>query len=191
LPGYSAPSGLDIIVIRPVIPGRCPGLFHPAPSGLCRRWRLAVSQSLAVILVHLVFSTKNREPLITPDIEPELFPYMATVLRGIDSPSLAINGTADHVHILLRLSRKYAVAAVVEEVKTSSSKWIKTKGDRFGNFHWQAGYGAFSIGESGVAACKQYIAGQKEHHRVKTFQEEFRAFLKKYNVEYDERYVWD
>jgi REP element-mobilizing transposase RayT len=150
-----------------------------------------MSQSLASILVHLIFSTKHREPLIAPEIEPELYPYLATVLRAMESPSLAINGTADHVHILFRLSRKLALSEVVEEVKTSSSKWIKTKGAPFARFYWQAGYGAFSIGESGVRALKEYIAKQKEHHRKKTFQEEFRAFLAKYEIEYDERYVWD
>jgi REP element-mobilizing transposase RayT len=150
-----------------------------------------VPQSLASILVHLVFSTKNREPFLTPEIETELHPYMATVLRVVDSPSLTMNGTADHVHILLRLGRTRTIAEVVEEVKTSSSKWIKTKGPRFAGFHWQAGYGAFSIGEPGVPALRRYIANQKEHHRVRTFQEEFRAFLAKYRIEYDERYVWD
>jgi REP element-mobilizing transposase RayT len=148
-------------------------------------------QSHASILIHLIFSTKNREPLITPEVEPELFPYMATVFREMDSPSLTINGTADHVHCLFRLSRKQPIMDVIEEVKKSSSKWIKTKGDAFAKFYWQLGYGAFSIGESGVAALKRYIANQKEHHRTKTFQEEFRAFLQKYKIEYDERYVWD
>lgn len=150
-----------------------------------------MSQSLAVVLVHLVFSTKNRETAIHPEIEGELHPYMATVFRTLESPSLAINGTSDHIHALFRLGRKIALAKVIEEIKTSSSKWIKTKGPEYGGFHWQNGYGAFSVGQSGVAAVKKYIANQKEHHRRKTFQEEFREFLAKYQVEYDERYVWD
>jgi len=148
-------------------------------------------QSHAAVLVHLVFSTKHRQPLITSDIEPELFPYMATVLRNIDSPSLTINGTPDHVHLLFRLSRKHPLCDVVEEVKKTSSKWIKTKGVSFAAFQWQAGNGAFSIGESVVPALRQYIANQKEHHRRQTFQDEFRTFLNKYKIEYDERYVWD
>ena len=105
-------------------------------------------QSLSSILIHLVFSTKNREPFITPAIEAELHPYMATILRDHDSPSLIIDGTADHIHALFALSRKVTIADLVEELKTSSSKWIKTKGRVFRNFHWQRGYGAFSVGQS-------------------------------------------
>ena len=148
-------------------------------------------QSHASILVHLIFSTKHRQPLITPEIETELHPYMATVLRTLDSPSLTINGTVDHIHILFRLGRKISLAEVVEKVKSSSSKWIKTKGTEFKNFYWQNGYGAFSIGESGVEALRRYIAKQKEHHRRISFQDEYRTFLKKYGLEWDERYVWD
>jgi REP element-mobilizing transposase RayT len=148
-------------------------------------------QSLASVLVHLIFSTKHRQPLILSEIEPELYPYLATVFRGLDSPILALNGTADHLHVLFRLGRKVSLAEVVEVIKTSSSKWIKTKGPAYKEFYWQNGYRAFSIGESGVAALKQYIAKQKDHHQKTTFQEEYRAFLAKYRVEYDERYVWD
>jgi REP element-mobilizing transposase RayT len=97
----------------------------------------------------------------------------------------------DHVHLLFRLGRKRSLAEIVEEVKKSSSKWIKTKGPQYKDFYWQSGYGAFSIGQSGIDALKAYIANQKEHHRKKTFQEEFREFLAKYQIEYDERYVWD
>ena len=148
-------------------------------------------QSHAAILVHIIFSTKNREPFIQPEIETELFPYLATSCRSANSPALLINGTMDHVHLLVNLGRKTAIADLVEEIKTSSSRWIKSKGPPFQNFYWQNGYGAFSIGQSGVAALKQYIANQKEHHRVKTFQEEFREFLTRYEMEWDERYVWD
>jgi REP element-mobilizing transposase RayT len=148
-------------------------------------------QSLSSILVHLIFSTKNRHPFLTPDVEKELYPYMGTIFRQLDCPALAINGTADHIHSLFRLSRIQKVADVVEEVKKRSSKWIKTKGPSFARFQWQTGYGAFSIGESNVRALKSYIARQKEHHRRKLFQEEFPAVLAKYRIEYDERYVWD
>ena len=150
-----------------------------------------MSQSLSSVLIHLIFSTKNREPFITPEIEPELHPYMATILREVKSPSLAINGTSDHIHILFSLGRVITIADVVEEVKTNSSKWIKTKGAEFRNFHWQRGYGAFSIGQSSVPSLKRYIKNQKEHHRRVTFQEEYQKFLKAYGIEYDERYVWD
>jgi putative transposase len=122
-------------------------------------------QSLSSILIHLVFSTKNREPFITPTIEPELHPYLASILRALKSPYLAIDGTADHVHILFSLGRVITVADLVEEVKTESSKWIKRKGWEFRNFHWPAGYGAFSIGQSNVETLRRYIRGQKKHHR--------------------------
>jgi putative transposase len=148
-------------------------------------------QSLSSILIHLVFSTKDREPFITPAIETELHPYMAKIFRELKSPSLTINGTSDHVHTLFSLGRVIKVADLVEEVKTESSKWIKTKGREFKNFHWQRGYGAFSIGQSNVTALKLYIRNQKQHHRRVTFQEEYRKFLKSYGIEYDERYVWD
>ncbi len=148
-------------------------------------------QSLSSILIHLIFSTKNREPFITPAVETELHPYMAKIFRELKSPSIAIDGTADHIHILFSLGRVIAVADLVEEVKTGTSKWIKTKGHEFKNFHWQKGYGAFSIEPSNVAAVKNYIRGQKQHHRRVTFQDEYRDFLKTYGIEYDERYVWD
>ena len=116
---------------------------------------------------------------------------MASIFRELKSPSLAIDGTSDHLHTLFCLSRVIKIADLVEEVKTGSSKWIKTKGAKFRNFHWQNGYGAFSIGQSQVPALRRYIARQKVHHRQVTFQDEYRKFLKSYGVDYDERYVWD
>ena len=150
-----------------------------------------MGQSLASVLVHLIYSTKNREPFLTPEIDPELYAYQATVFHEFGCPALIINGTADHVHALFRLGRTITISDLVEEVKKRSSKWLKAKGPALAGFHWQAGYGAFSIGESGVAGLRCYIAAQKEHHRRKSFQEEFRAFFTKYQIEYDERYVWD
>lgn len=148
-------------------------------------------QSLARVLVHIIFSTKNRLRFIKPKIENELFAYQAAVLRECGSPALIINGTEDHVHILCSLSRTMALCDLLEEVKKRSSKWIKTKGPEYREFAWQSGYGVFSIGESGVEELKRYIAGQKERHRNRTFQEEYRDILKRYQIEYDERYVWD
>jgi len=148
-------------------------------------------QSLSSILIHLIFSTKNREPLLTAEIESELYPYLATIFNALKSPALIINGTSDHIHTLFSLSRVVTIADVVEEVKTDSSKWIKTKGREFRNFHWQSGYGAFSIGQSQVPMVKRYISRQKEHHRRVTFQDEYRKFLNAYEVDFDERYVWD
>ena len=149
-----------------------------------------MAQTLTRILIHLIFSTKNRVDLITPEIEPELYPYMGGIARNLESPALAINGTANHVHLLVSLSKNLALSKFLEHLKKDSSIWIKTKGREFANFHWQDGYGGFSIGESQVPAVKRYIARQKEHHRTVTFEEEFLAFLKKYNVPYDERYIW-
>jgi len=116
---------------------------------------------------------------------------MATIFREYNSPSLIIDGTADHIHSLFALGRTITVADLVEEVKTGSSKWIKTKGSAFRNFHWQKGYGAFSIGQSNVEQVKRYIRNQKEHHRRITFKDEYRNFLKQHKVQFDERYVWD
>ncbi|HWW01982.1 MAG TPA: transposase [Candidatus Acidoferrum sp.] len=147
-------------------------------------------QSLSKILVHLIFSTKHREPLIGPVIRPRLHAYIVGILDNLKSPSLQTGGVADHVHILCALSRTISSAKLLEEVKKSSSKWMKDDGGVPG-FSWQAGYGAFSIGESQADDVIRYIQNQEEHHRKVTFQDEFRRFLDRYRVAYDERYVWD
>ena len=149
-------------------------------------------QSLAKVILHVVFSTKNRTPYLRDSaIRAELYAYQATVLKGVDSPALLINGVEDHVHILCLLSRKVAIKDVVQEAKTATSKWIKGKGPSFRDFHWQGGYAAFSVSESKVAEVKRYIANQETHHRRMTFQEEFRELCKRHAMELDERYVWD
>ena len=148
-------------------------------------------QSLANLYVHLIFSTKERAPLLTPAVRPDLHAYMATVLANLNSPAVLINSVADHVHLLFNMGRTVTLAQVVEDVKKSSSKWIKTQGSALATFAWQAGYGAFSVSESNVTKVANYIRNQEEHHRVKTFQEEYREFLKKHQVPFDERYVWD
>ena len=148
-------------------------------------------QSLSRILIHLVFSTKNRIPILSRAVREELHPYMAITLSNIDCPSFRVGGVADHVHLLFGLSRTLTIAKVVETIKTSSSKWIKTKGPEFADFHWQSGYGAFSVGQAETGLVSNYIANQEERHQKQTFQEEYRMFLEKYGVEYDERYVWD
>jgi REP element-mobilizing transposase RayT len=148
-------------------------------------------QSLAKVNIHLVFSTKKQVKIIDPDIEIELYPYMAKLFRECDSPALIINGTENHLHSLFLLSRKFTISQVVEKVKKTSSKWIKTKGEKYKSFFWQNGYGAFSISQSHVEIVRNYISNQKPHHRQVTFQEEYIRLLKKYEIEYDERYVWD
>jgi REP element-mobilizing transposase RayT len=148
-------------------------------------------QSLARLHVHLIFSTKNRERVLHDAIRDALHAYMATVLQNLDCPPVLINSVEDHVHVLFELGRTVAISRAVEEVKKASSKWIKTQGTEFAGFAWQAGYGAFAVSESNVAAVREYIANQGEHHRRKSFQEEYRAFLERHRVVFDERYVWD
>lgn len=146
-------------------------------------------QSLANVHVHLIFSTKGRERWIKDDVRGALHRYMARVLQKLDCHVTLINSVEDHVHLLFDLGRKVAVSEAVEQVKTSSSKWMKTQGSA--GFAWQAGYGAFGVSESNIEAVREYIASQHEHHRQKTFQEEYRAFLERHRVVFDERYVWD
>jgi putative transposase len=148
-------------------------------------------QSLAKNLIHLVFSTKHREPLLADAVRPALHAYLATVFKNLQSPVLALNSVADHVHILFSLHRTVALSTVVEDAKKSSSKWLKTQSPDLASFAWQAGYGAFSVSESAVETVTRYIDTQAEHHRKVTFQDEFRAFLTKHNLEYDERYLWE
>ncbi len=138
-----------------------------------------------------MFSTKNRVNFITPEIEPDLYAYLGGIARKNQSRLLAAGGAADHVHLLISQSKNVALSSLVAELKKSSSAWIKTKGNEFARFYWQDGYGGFSIGKSQVPALKNYFARQKEHHRKRTFQEEFIEFLEKYEIEYDKRYLWD
>lgn len=148
-------------------------------------------QSLANILLHIVFSTKNRRPFIDTEIEPELFKYLATISRTLDCPTHTIGGADDHIHIACSLSRTITMSKLIQELKQDSSKWIKTKHDRYADFAWQNGYGVFSIGQSQLDDLRAYIANQREHHRVLTFQDEFRQICQRYNVNLDERYAWD
>ena len=147
--------------------------------------------SLANVLIHLIFSTKDYLRFIRSEIETELHSYLAAVCNATGCRAHQVGGCEDHIHILFSLSRTVSISALAETVKKGSSKWLKTKGRHYSHFAWQPGYGAFSIGQSGFSATKDYILGQKEHHRRRTFKEEFLDFLAKYEVEYDERYVWD
>ena len=148
-------------------------------------------QSLANLYVHLIFSTKDRFPFLKDDVRDELHAYMAKVLANLKCPATLINSVEDHVHILFNLTRTVTLAQAVEDVKKSSSKWIKTQGHSLAGFAWQAGYGAFSVSESNVPTVARYIGNQEEHHRVKSFQDEYREFLTKHKIQFDERYVWD
>ena len=150
-----------------------------------------MAQTLVCLMTHVIFSTKNREPLITPEIEPELFAYIGGILKNNESRLLDAGGTADHVHLLISQSKNVALSALMKDVKKDSSSWIKTKGNIYRNFHWQDGYGGFSIGRSDLPRLKQYLANQKEHHRKRSFQEELIQFLDEYGIDYDERYLWN
>ncbi len=150
-----------------------------------------MSQSLALNLVHLIYSTKNRTPSLSSEIRPKLFAYQAGIFQQWKSPAIVIGGEADHVHALFVLSKNHALAKIIEEVNTGSSKWVKDQDPSLSQFHWQNGYGAFSVSQSHAAKVRRYIEEQTEHHRKRTFQEEFRLFLKRYGIDYDEQYVWD
>ena len=149
-------------------------------------------QSLVQLYVHLVFSTKRRQPFLRDlAFRERTHAYLVGICNNQDSPSLRIGGVEDHIHILCRLSKTLDVSALIRELKRDSSKWIKEQNPRLQDFEWQAGYGAFSVSPSHVAALSKYIANQVEHHRQESFQDEFRRLCKKYGVEIDERYLWD
>ena len=150
-----------------------------------------MSQSLVKNLVHLVYSTKNRVPLISAEHRDGLFAYQAGIFQQWDSSAIAINGMEDHVHALFVLSKNHPLKKLVEEVKKGSSKWMKSDIPGLPQFNWQAGYAAFSVSQSSVADVQRYIERQQEHHRKITFQDELRTLFKRYEMEFDERYVWD
>ena len=151
-----------------------------------------MSQSLVQIYVHIVFSTKHRKPFLEDnESRNRTHRYLAGICKNLDCPALLVGGIADHVHLLCRLGKTIHVADLIRDLKRDSSKWVKTEESRLADFHWQQGYGAFSISPSHVSALKEYITDQEEHHRHETFQDELRRLCRKYGVEIDERYVWD
>ena len=151
-----------------------------------------MAQSLARLWTHLIFSTKNRFPFLTDKVlRTEMHTYLAQVLRNHDCETLIVGGVEDHTHSLFALSRTLPIASVVKEVKRTSSNWIKETSPKLSKFYWQGGYAAFSVSQSNLAEVVRYIENQEEHHKRVTFQDEYRAFLEAYGVDYDERYVWD
>ena len=142
------------------------------------------------LLVHFVFSTKGRLPVITSEVQGDLHAYLGGIAREIGGKALIVNGTFDHVHILVRIPTTRSSAEVVRLLKANSSKWVHQKWPQH-TFAWQSGYGAFSVSESAVENVSSYIAHQQEHHKRFSFQDEFRAFLRKNNLVVDERYLWD
>lgn len=150
-------------------------------------------QSLSSLLIHLVFSTKNREPWIFPEIRSDFHAAMAMMIRTDGGEAYRVGGTADHVHLAIQLGRTQTIADVVKKLKRSSAVWYKSQSRTkdFQGFQWQRGYGAFTLGRSQLDTLIAYIDKQEEHHKHKTFQEEYREMLEKYQVKYDEQYVWD
>jgi putative transposase len=164
-----------------------------SPNGAALTRLTKMPQSLSKVLVHLVYSTKNRHPWLNDaNLRQELYAYKAAILRdNVDSPALAINGIANHVHNLLLLSRKFALKDIVEEAKTETTKWLKKQGPSYTDFHWQAGYGAFSVSQSNVGKVKQYFANQEAHHARTSYQDEYRTLCRRHGIELDERYAWE
>lgn len=150
-----------------------------------------MAQSLAAVYVHLIFSTRHREPLLRDAIRVDLHAYLGGILRDLDSPLIEANSMPDHVHLLFALARTEMLSNVVGQVKRGSSAWIKTRGAQYRAFAWQNGYGAFSVSQSALDQVRAYIRDQQEHHRVRTFQDEFRAFLERHGIAYEERFLWD
>ena len=160
-------------------------------SAVSAIYPLCMAQSLSYLLLHVIFSTKDRSPFLKEEIRPKLHAYLATVARNAGCECYRVGGVEDHVHLAILLSRTIAVAELVKDLKTSSSKWLKAQSPALTYFVWQGGYGVFSVGSSDLEVLKKYIDMQEEHHKTLTFQQEYRIFLEKYGVEYDERYVWD
>jgi putative transposase len=150
-----------------------------------------VPQSFAYLNCHIIFSTKDREPLLLPQWTTRLYEFIGGTIRARGGALVAAGGMPDHVHFSVSLSRQMAISDAVRDIKSNSSRWIHDTIKDLRGFAWQAGYGAFSVSRSGLAGLKQYIASQQEHHRVRSFQEEFLEFLKRHELEYDERYIWD
>lgn len=150
-----------------------------------------MAQTLVQIFVHVVFSTKNRVDLITSEIESELFAYIGGITAKNNSKLITANGTPNHIHLLILLSKTISVSELVGDIKRNSSRWIKTKSDRFKSFGWQDGFSAFSVGQMQVSIVKEYIANQKKKHGKQKFEDEMRMFYDKYEIEYDDRYIWD
>lgn len=149
-------------------------------------------QSLAQIYLHIVFSTKRRNPFLSDEaLRAETHAYLGGTCRNLDSPPIIVGGIEDHVHILCRLGKEWSVSDLVRELKRESSKWLKEQSTDLAQFYWQNGYGAFSVSPRELDVVTAYIANQEEHHKAETYQDEFRRVLAEYRIDYDERYVWD
>jgi len=142
--------------------------------------------------LHVVFSTKHRQPYFQDaDFARELYAYIAGICKKQDCFAKLVGGYVDHIHLLCSLSRQKTIADLIRNLKTSSTTWIKTRKPEWGDFHWQAGYGVFSVSQSQLEKAKDYISNQNEHHQTMPFQDEFRKLLKAHGIDFDEEYVWD
>lgn len=150
-----------------------------------------MAQSLAKVYLHVIFSTKNRAPRLADDWREELFQVLGGTANNLGCQSLIVGGVADHVHMLLQLSRTITVTDAVGKIKSTSSNWVNQACRLAEEFHWQAGYAAFSVSQSSVESVRQYVRRQPEHHAAQSFQGELREWLRRYEIEWDERYVWD
>jgi putative transposase len=150
-----------------------------------------MAQSLAKVYIHAVFSTKNREPILANEWRDELFHVLGGTANHLDCQALTTGGVADHVHMLFQLGRSITIADAIGKIKSTSSNWINQSRGLSAPFHWQGGYATFSVSQSNVEAVRQYIHRQPEHHAHQTFQDELREWLGRYEVEWDERYLWD
>ena len=150
-----------------------------------------MASTLTNLLYHIVFSTKHREPLIQPAMRDRLYSYMGGIIRSEGGVLIEADGMPDHIHLLARLKPEPSVSNILKVVKSKSSKWVNDERLLPGRFQWQTGYGAFTVSVSQLPTVKKYILNQESHHSSKTFQNEFRALLKRHEIEYDERYVWD
>jgi len=151
-----------------------------------------MSQSLSKIILHIIFSTKDRFDFLTDEkIKQETHSFLAGILNTRGATCILVGGTSNHVHILSLQSKKELISKTIGEGKRASTLWLKDKSPLLSKFHWQNGYGVFSVSESNVEIVKKYILNQEEHHKTSSYKDEFRSFLKKYNIEYDEKYVWD
>jgi REP element-mobilizing transposase RayT len=148
-------------------------------------------QSLSKVILHIIFSTRNREPWLDPNVRPRMHAYLATICRDLGAEVVRVGGVADHVHIITTLPRTVSQADLIEKIKKTSSKWIKALDPRYRRFLWQRGYGAFSVSPSQLDAVVRYVETQSEHHRIRSFQEEYRELLRRHDLDFDERYVWD
>lgn len=148
-------------------------------------------QSLSKVILHIIFSTKNREPWLHTDLRPRMHAYLATICHDANADLVRVGGVADHIHIVTTLPRTLSQAQLIEQIKKTSSKWIKALDVRYRGFFWQRGYAAFSVSPSQLESVLEYVDKQQEHHCTRTFQEEYRELLRKHGVGFDERYVWD